>query len=74
MGIVVPRRSWREIFLWKSQKDRQARKAVEKPGQKNALGNQKAISTFRTASTTTSLTIVITFWKMQSPASLRSED
>jgi len=34
MGIVVPRRSWREIFLWKSQKDRQARKAVEKPGQK----------------------------------------
>ncbi len=29
---------------------------------------------FPTASTTTSLTIVITFYKMQKPASLRSDD
>jgi len=42
MGIVVPRRSWREIFLWKSQKDRQARKAVEKPGQKKRPWKSKS--------------------------------
>ena len=48
-------------------------KAVEKTG-KNALGNPSGISTFPTASTTTSLTIVITFYKMQKPASLRSDD
>ena len=41
---------------------------------KSALGNPSGISTFRTASTTTSLTIVITFYKMQKPASLRSDD
>jgi hypothetical protein len=41
---------------------------------KIALGNPFGISTFRTASTTTSLTIVITFYKMQKPASLRSDD
>jgi IstB-like ATP binding protein len=41
---------------------------------KNALGNRFAIPTFRTASTTTSLTIVITFWKIHPPASLRSDD
>ena len=40
----------------------------------NALGNPFGISTFRTASTTTSLTIAITFRKIQPPASLRSED
>ena len=40
----------------------------------SALGNPFGISTFRTASTTTSLTIVITFYKMQKPASLRSDD
>ena len=53
----------------------------QSPGEKlwkrraqNALGNPCGISTFRTASTTTSLTIVITFYKMQKPASLRSDD
>jgi len=40
----------------------------------SALGNPFGISTFRTAPTTTSLTIVITFYKMQTPASLRSDD
>ncbi len=40
----------------------------------SALGNPFGISTFRTASTTTSLTIAITFYKIQTPASLRSED
>ncbi len=47
----------------------------QSPGEKlwkrraqNALGNPSGISTFRTASTTTSLTIVITFYKMQKPA------
>jgi hypothetical protein len=44
----------------KAKNDRQA-KSCGKDGQKTALGNQKTISTFRTASTTTSLTIVITF-------------
>jgi hypothetical protein len=39
-----------------------------------ALGNPFGISTFRTASTTTNLTIAITFYKIQKPASLRSED
>ena len=39
-----------------------------------ASRKRRGISTFRTASTTTTLTIVITFWKMQPPASLRSED
>ena len=34
---------------------------------------RRGIPTFRTASTTTSLTIAITFNKMQKPASLRSE-
>jgi hypothetical protein len=32
--IVVPRRSRREVFLWKVKNDRQARKAVEKSGRK----------------------------------------
>ena len=41
---------------------------------KNALGNRCSDSHFPTASTTTSLTIAITFWKMQKPASLRSDD
>ncbi|PYT96182.1 MAG: hypothetical protein DMG38_24960 [Acidobacteria bacterium] len=59
-------------------------KAVEKPlrGNPKKRGSHSAwksrkrrgISTFRTASTTTTLTIVITFCKMQPPASLRSED
>jgi len=40
----------------------------------DALGNPFGISTFRTAATTTNLTIAITFNKMQKPASLRSED
>jgi len=39
-----------------------------------ALGNRRSDFTFRTASTTTSLTIVITSTKMQKPASLRSDD
>ena len=39
----------------------------------SALGNPFGISTFHTASTTTNLTIAITFKKMQKPASLRSE-
>ena len=49
-------------------------KSCGKARAKNALGNRFAISTFRTASTTTGLTIVITFWKIQTPASLRSDD
>ena len=48
-------------------------KAVEKTG-KSALGNRRSDFHFPTASTTTSLTIVITFYKMQKPASLRSDD
>jgi IstB-like ATP binding protein len=45
-------------------------KAVEQPAN-NALGNRCAISTFRTAETTTNsyLTIVITLWKIRPPAS-----
>jgi hypothetical protein len=39
-----------------------------------ALGNRRSDFHFPTASTTTSLTIAITFNKMQKPASLRSED
>jgi hypothetical protein len=38
-----------------------------------ALGNRRSDFHFPTASTT-SLTIVITFYKMQQPASLRSDD
>jgi hypothetical protein len=63
--------------------DRPTPKAVEKPlrGNPQNRGSHSAwksrrrrgISTFRTASTTTTLTIVITFSKMQPPASLRSE-
>jgi hypothetical protein len=53
--------------------NRQA-KSCGKDGHKPPLEIAGAISTFRTASTTTSLTIVITFYKMQKPASLRSED
>jgi hypothetical protein len=49
-------------------------KSCGKDGQKAPLEIAGAISTFRTASTTTSLTIAITFHKMQKPASLRSED
>jgi hypothetical protein len=41
---------------------------------KSALGNRRSDFHFPTASTTTSLTIVITFYKMQKPASLRSDD
>ncbi len=40
---------------------------------KSALGNRRSDFHFPTASTT-SLTIAITFNKMQKPASLRSED
>ncbi len=39
-----------------------------------ALGNRRSDFHFPTATTTTSLTIAITFNKMQEPASLRSED
>ena len=48
-------------------------KSCGKDGQKAPLEIAGAISTFRTASTTTSLTIAITFHKMQktSVASLR---
>jgi hypothetical protein len=58
--------------LWKSR-------SVETPGNRGShcaweSRKRRGIPTFRTASTTTSLTIVITFWKMQPPASLRSED
>ncbi len=49
-------------------------KSCGKARAKNALGNRFAISTFRTASTTTSLTIVITFRRIPLPASLRSDD
>ena len=49
-------------------------KSCGKARAKNALGNRFAISTFRTPSTTTNLTIPITFSKMQRPASLRSDD
>ena len=49
-------------------------KSCGKDGQKAPLENPFGISTFRTASTTTSLTIAITFNKLQKPASLRSED
>jgi hypothetical protein len=44
----------------KVKNDRQA-KSCGKDGQKTPLEIKRAISTFRTASTTTSLTIVITF-------------
>jgi hypothetical protein len=40
---------------------------------KSALGNRRSDFHFPTAPTTTSLTIVITFNKMQKPASLRSD-
>ena len=51
-------------------------KSCGKDGQKAPLEIAGAISTFRTAPTTTNshLTIVITFYKMQKPASLRSDD
>src|SRR5215471_14822881 len=49
-----------EFFFGKSEK-RSPGEKLWKRRAKNALGNQKTISTFRTASTTTSLTIVITF-------------
>jgi Tfp pilus assembly major pilin PilA len=49
-----------KFFCGKSKK-RSPGKKLWKRRAKNALGNQKTISTFRTASTTTSLTIVITF-------------
>jgi hypothetical protein len=70
---VGDRRSWAiltRIFL---ENDRPAKKLWKRRA-KNALGNRFAISTFRTASTTTNLTIAITFSKMQPPASLRSDD
>ena len=43
---------------------------------KSALGNRRSDSHFPTAPTTTNshLTIVITFYKIQKPASLRSDD
>ncbi len=49
-------------------------KSCGKDGHKTPLEIAGAISTFRTASTTTRLTIAITFNKLQKPASLRSED
>jgi hypothetical protein len=77
-AYAVGRPSWRSSswgdpdanFL---ENDRPAKKLWKRRA-KNALGNRFAISTFRTASTTTNLTIAITFSKMQPPASLRSDD
>jgi hypothetical protein len=47
-------------------------KAVEKTGKKRPWKSLRD-SHFPAASTTTSLTIAITFWKMHPPASLRSD-
>jgi len=68
LAIVVPGAILTRIFL---ENDRPAKKLWKRRA-KNALGNRFAISTSRTASTTTDL--AITFSKMQPPASLRSDD
>jgi hypothetical protein len=47
-------------------------KAVEKTGKERPWKSLRD-SHFPTASTTTSLTIPITFWKIHPPASLRSD-
>jgi hypothetical protein len=48
-------------------------KAVGKTGKERPWKSLRD-SHFPTAPTTTSLTIVITFWKIHPPASLRSDD